>query len=138
MRAAGLLLIAAIACPAAANAQSMNAEVFYKKALALKAKGPMALMSRDLKPVVSEAKAAGLKARANRLAASAAGQQPRYCPPKGSKRLGTDEFLNGMAAIPATERARIDMTEAMTRILVRKHPCPQLVERAHADKNGRE
>lgn len=138
MRAAGLLLIAAIACPEAVNAQSMNAEAFYKKALALKAKGPMALMSRELKPVVNEAKAAGLKARANRLAASAAGRNPRYCPPKGSKRLGTDEFMSGMAAIPAAERARIDMTEAMTRILVRKHPCPRLVERSDADQNGRE
>jgi hypothetical protein len=29
-----------------------------------------------------------------------------------------------MAAIPLAERIKIDMTEAMTRILVRKHPCP--------------
>ena len=138
MRVAGVLLFAAIACPGAAHAQSMNAETFYKKALALKAKGPMALMSRELKPVVNEAKAAGLKARAQRLAAAAAGRNPRYCPPEGSKRLGTEEFMSGMAAIPAAERARIDMTEAMTRILVRKHPCPRLVERAHANQNGRE
>ena len=135
VRAASLLLLAG---PAAASAQSMNAEAFYKRALALKAKGPLALMSRELKPVVNEAKAAGLKARTMRLAAAAAGRNPRYCPPEGSKRLGTKEFLDGMAAIPAAERARIDMTEAMTRILVRKFPCPRLVERSDADENGRE
>lgn len=83
----------------------------------------MALMSRDLRPIVNEAKAAGLKARATRLAAVAAGLKPRYCPPEGSKRLGNEEFLHGMGAIPALERARIDMTEAMTRILIRKFPC---------------
>jgi hypothetical protein len=135
VRVASLLLLAV---PAAASAQSMNAEAFYKRALALKAEGPMALMSRELKPVVNEAKAAGLKARAMRLAAAAAGHRPRYCPPKGSKRLGTTEFLDGMGAIPAVERARIDMTEAMTRILASKFPCPRLVERPDTHENGRE
>ena len=122
MRHAAILFLLT-AVPGAANAQSMNAEAFYKKALALKAKGPLAIMSRELKPLVREAKAAGLKARAARLAAQAAGRTPRYCPPEGSKRLGHKEFLNGMGAIPFAERVRIDMTEAMTRVLVAKFPC---------------
>lgn len=126
VRALPLILLA---IPSAASAQSMNAETFYKRAMALKAKGAMALMSRDLRPVVNEAKAAGLKARKTRLAAEASGKQPRYCPPKGSKRIGNEEFLDGMAAIPAAERARIDMTEAITRLLVRKHPCSGLARR---------
>lgn len=124
MRIAGWLLAALILLPAPAAAQSMNAETFLKRAQALKAKGPLAFVSRDLRPIVNEAKAAGLKARATRLAAIADGRRPRYCPPKGAKRLGNDEFLAGMAAIPAAERVRIDLTEAMTRILVRKFPCP--------------
>jgi hypothetical protein len=122
MRHAAILFLLT-AVPGAANAQSMNAEAFYKKALALKAKGPFAIMSRELKPLVKEAKAAGLKARATRLAATAAGRNPRYCPPEGSKRLGHKEFLKGMGAIPFAERVRIDMTEAMTRVLVAKFPC---------------
>jgi SLT domain-containing protein len=121
LRVASLLLIAV---PAAAPAQSMNADYFYKRAMALKAKGPVkALLSRDLKPLAEEAKAAGLKVRSARLAAVAAGEQPRYCPPKGSKRMGHDEFLKRMSAMPAAERASIDMTEAMTRIMVKKFPC---------------
>ena len=122
MRHAAILFLLT-ALPGAANAQSMNAEAFYKKALALKAKGPLAIMSRELKPLVREAKAAGLKARATRLATTAAGRKPRYCPPEGSKRLGHREFLKGMGAIPLAERVRIDMTEAMTRVLVAKFPC---------------
>jgi hypothetical protein len=38
--------------------------------------------------------------------------------------MGSDEFMKGLAAIPAAERARINMTEATTRILARKYPCP--------------
>ena len=124
MRNAAILFVL-MSLPSAAQAQSMNAEVFFKKAQTLKAKGAMALMSRDLRPMIREAKSAGLKARATRLAAVAAGRAPRYCPPKGSKRLGNEEFMAGMAAIPPAERLSIDMTEAMTRILVRKFPCPR-------------
>nr|MDQ3078087.1 hypothetical protein [Pseudomonadota bacterium] len=58
-----LAALCLLAVPAAASAQSMNAETFYKKVLALKAKGPMALLSRDLKVVLNEGKASGLKAR---------------------------------------------------------------------------
>jgi hypothetical protein len=122
MRNAAILFLLT-ALPGAAQAQSMNAEAFFKKAQTLKARGPLALMSRDLKPMIREAKAAGLKARSIRLAAVAAGHTPRYCPPKGSKRLGNQEFMDGMAAIPPAERLSIDLTEAITRILVRKYPC---------------
>ncbi|MEO5809528.1 MAG: hypothetical protein ABIR51_05640, partial [Sphingomicrobium sp.] len=69
-RVASLLLLVV---PAAAPAQTMNAEAFYKRAMALKAKGPMALMSSDLQPVIREVRAAGLRARALRLAALAEG-----------------------------------------------------------------
>ncbi len=122
MRNAAILFLLT-ALPGAAQAQSMNAEAFFKKAQTLKARGPLALMSHDLKPMIREAKAAGLKARSIRLAAVAAGHTPRYCPPKGSKRLGNQEFMDGMAAIPPAERLSIDLTEAITRILVRKYPC---------------
>jgi hypothetical protein len=121
VRLSPLLLLA---LPAAASAQSMNAEVFYQKASSLTKKGPMALFSSDLKRVINEGKAAGGKARESRLAAVKAGQKPRYCPPKGANSIGSDEYMKGLTAIPAAERARIDMTEATTRILARKFPCP--------------
>lgn len=37
--------------------------------------------------------------------------------------MGSDEFMKRLAMIPAAERARIDMTEANTRILATKFPC---------------
>jgi hypothetical protein len=112
-----------LALPAAVSAQSMNAEVFHQKASALAKKGPMAIFSGDLKPVMNEGKASAAKARATRLAAVKAGQKPRYCPPEGTKGMDSDEYMKGLSAIPAAERARIDMTEATTRILASKFPC---------------
>ena len=110
--------------PALAHAQAMNADDFYSRAIALQKKGAMALFSMgQVKALTAEAQAAGKKARENRLAAIAAGKTPRYCPPEGPQAMSSSEFLTRLSAIRAGDRARIDMTEAMTRILQRKFPC---------------
>lgn len=121
------LIAAAVAFgwPAPALAQNMNAEAFYRKAVALQKKGPMALFSREVKLLMNEGKAAGERARAQRLAAQRDGRPVRYCPPMGKQSLGSTEFMRRLGAISQTDRARIDMTEAMTRILVVKFPCPK-------------
>ena len=120
VRLAPLMLLV---LPAPVSAQSMNAELFHKKAVALQKKGPLAVFSGDLKLVMNEGKASAGKARQLRLAAVKAGQKPRYCPPEGSKGIDSDEYMKGLSAIPAAERTKIDMTEATTRILARKFPC---------------
>jgi hypothetical protein len=116
------LMLAAV--PANAIAQTMNAEAFHQRATKLKKKGAMAIFSRgEIKALMNEGQAAGKRAREQRLAALKAGSRPRYCPPEGPQRMDSDEFMARLAAIPAAERARIDMTEATIRILERKFPC---------------
>ena len=120
-----LLVAAAILLPSMASAQSMNAESFYKRSLALKAKGPLALFSQDeIKVLMTEAQNAGKAARAARLASLAAGKPARACPPDKAP-MTADEFMKRLGAIPAAERARINMTEAMTRITIARFPCPR-------------
>lgn len=122
----GTILLAAVAVmPATASAQSMNAQGFYARAAALQKKGPFALLSGgEIKTLKGEGKAAGAQARLNRVAMLKAGQKPRYCPPEGKVSIPQGEFMTRLGAIPAAERVRIDMTEAMTRILTAKFPCP--------------
>ena len=121
-----LLPIMLLFVPAMAAAQGMNAEVFYKRSSALMAKGPMALFSRgEIKLLTGEAQRAGLAARTQRLADVAAGKPPRSCPPQGKQSTGTSEFMTRLGAIPAAERSRIDMTEAMMRITAARFPCPR-------------
>lgn len=119
---ASVLTLAAV--PGSAVAQTMNAEAFHKRAVALQKKGPMALFSRgEIKALMTEGQAAALRAREQRLAAVKGGGRGRYCPPVGKQSMNSDEFMKGLAAIPPAERARIDMTEATTRILAAKFPC---------------
>ena len=124
MRMKFLIAAAALLAPVAASAQSMNAENFLSRANKLKAKGPLALFSRgEIKALMDEGKASGDAARRQRLAAVKAGRKPRYCPPEGPQQMDSDEFMSRLAAIPRVERQRINMAEAMTRILIVKFPC---------------
>jgi len=117
---AALLLTA----PSAASAQSMNAEQFHKRATALQKKGAFALFSMgEVNKLMAEGQAAGKRAAEMRRAAVAAGQQPRFCPPPGPAKMNDKEFMTRLSAIPAGERARIDMTEAVVRIMATKFPC---------------
>ncbi len=119
----GLVVATAVLIPGAASAQSMVAETFFQKAQALQRKGMMAMFSSDVKKLMKEAKAAGETARAERLAALKAKLQPRYCPPPGAQRIGSDEFMQRLGALSRADRLRIDMTEAMIRIMASKFPC---------------
>lgn len=116
--------VAAMLAASAASAQSMNAETFHQRAVALQRKGALAIFSGDMKLLMNEAKAASKQARERRLAAIKAGQKPRYCPPEHKQSMNSSEFMNRLGSIPATERSKIDMTEAMNRILAQKFPCP--------------
>ncbi len=120
-----LIVAALVLLPSMASAQSMNAESFYKRSNALMAKGPLALFSRgEIKALMTEASNAGKVARAERLALLAAGKPPRACPPPKSS-MDSNEFMKRLGAIPAAERARINMAEAMTRITIARFPCPK-------------
>jgi cell division protease FtsH len=81
------------------------------------------LSGEEIKALMAEGKAAADKARQARVAAIAAGKKPRYCPPDGPQAMPSSEFMTRLSAIPPAERAHIDMTEAMNRILERKFPC---------------
>lgn len=102
----------------------MGAEEFYQRATKLKKKGALAVFARgEIKRLVNEVKVAGEKVKSTRLSAEAAGKKGRYCPPQPPRQMGTEEYLKGLSAIPAAERARIDLVEATTRILEKKYPC---------------
>ena len=119
---AGFVLLSFAAAPAIA--QSMNAETFYRSATNLQSKGPMAAFSiGKVRALTAEAQRAGQKALEARMAAKAAGRTPRYCPPDGPRNMSSSEFLSRLAAIPAAQRSRMDMTEATTLILATKFPC---------------
>src|SRR5205085_11751119 len=123
MRSAVIAAVLALV-PAAASAQAMNADQFYRRAVALQHKGMLAVFSRgEIKSLMGEAQAAAKQAAENRRAAVKAGQAPRFCPPTGSFSMNDKDLMAHLSALPAAERGRIDMTEAMTRLFAAKFPC---------------
>ncbi len=119
-----LIAVLALGIAGPAAAQAMNAENFYQRALKLKAKGALALFSGgEIKVLMREGQASGKASNARYKADKAAGRPTRFCPPEGPQKMTSDEYMTKLAAIPATDRRRIDMTEATMRIMAMKFPC---------------
>jgi hypothetical protein len=104
------------------GAQAMDVATFLAKADALKKKGMMALMSSDYKLLKKEIETHSLALRSERLAAERAGRKPAYCPPAKSG-LNSDELLAAFRSIPAAQRPRTDVKDALRALLARKFPC---------------
>lgn len=119
-----MLAAVSILISSPAFAQAMNAESFHQRATALKKKGALAIFSGgEIKALMREGQASGQASVARLRADKAAGKPTRFCPPTGPTKMGSDEFMSRLSAIPLAERRRIDMTEATTRIMAAKFPC---------------
>ena len=118
--------IAAIVLASAASALAAppgSAQNFLDRANRLKAKGPLAFFDADYRRLKAEAYAAGNSLRDDRIAAQKAGKPILYCSPKARAQLGSMEFIDGLEAIPSAERPKLNLKQAMLRVLQKKYPC---------------
>jgi len=118
-----LLLVALLVVVPVTALHAMTVAVFLQKAEALKARGMTAMFSSDISLLKNEIKGAGAALRAERLAAQSAGRRPAYCPPERPA-IQPNELLAHFRAIPAPQRARMEVRDALRGLLVRKYPCP--------------
>ena len=102
---------------------AMTVAVFLEKAEALQKRGMTAMFSSDIGLLKDEIKGAGQALREERLAAQRAGRRAAYCPPERPA-LNSNELLAHFRAIPAPQRARTEVRDALRSLLVRKYPCP--------------
>ena len=100
-----------------------TAQNFLDRANRLKAKGPFALFDSDYGRLKAEAMAVGKSIGDDRIAAEKAGRPILYCSPTARAKLGNFEFIDGLAAIPPGERARMSLKDGMLRVLQKKYPC---------------
>ncbi len=116
------LVAAAVAVASATPADAaMDVNTFLAKATVLKAKGPMALFSSDLSLLKHEAGLATAQISADKKARAAAHQPPLYCA-RDDERMGANEMLAGLAAIPPAERG-MSLKEGFLRVIVKRYPC---------------
>lgn len=118
-----LTLIAIAAAVGASSASAMPVSTFLTKADGLKAKGPLALLSGDYKLLKNEVSNSMNSLRAERLAAPKLGKRPAYCPTQQSGGMDVDEILSAMRAIPAPQRERTEVRDALRSHLARRFPC---------------
>lgn len=119
--AAALLVLSAPAFAAPPG----TAQNFLDRANRLIGKGPLALFDGDYRRLRAEGVAAGTAIRLEREEMERRGQKPLYCSPKPRADLGNMEFIRGLEAIPAAQRARMSLRDAMLVVLQRKYPCPR-------------
>ena len=117
-----LALILSVAAPALGAAPG-TAQKFLDRANRLKAKGPFALFDSDYGRLKAEATAVGKSIGDDRRAAERAGKPILYCSPSARAKLGSYEFIDGLAAIPPAERSTMNLKDAMIRVLQKKYPC---------------
>jgi hypothetical protein len=116
------IALLAAAMPLAAL-KAMPVAEFLTRAEALKAKGAMAMFSKDLGVLRNEVAGAAGQLRAERLAAQKAGRRPAYCPKTKGTSLDSDQVLAIMRAVPAQERGRTQVKDALRAHFVRTQPC---------------
>lgn len=118
--ALGLALLSA--APALAGPGDMSAATFLAKADALRAKGPMALLSGDIKVLKAEGQAAGQAYRARLKAEKAAGKTPHSCPPPKSS-INSTQLIAHLRTYPAAARPRTTMKMAIADLMAKTYPC---------------
>ena len=123
MRNSVLLSLALLVSVPAMSAAPGTAQNFLDRANRLKAKGPLAFFDSDYKRLKAEATAVGTAIGDDRIAAEKAGKPTLYCSPKPRAPLGSYEFIDGLEAISANQRATMSLKAAMLRVLQRKYPC---------------
>ena len=123
MRKTILLALALSVSMPALSAPPGTAQNFLDRANRLKGKGPLAFFDSDYKRLKAEATAVGKAIGDERIAAEKAGKPILYCSPSARAKLGSYEFLDGLAAIPAAQRQTMSLKAAMLRVLQAKYPC---------------
>ncbi|MFM5918621.1 MAG: hypothetical protein ACKOOL_13960, partial [Novosphingobium sp.] len=92
------------------------------KADALRAQGPLALMSSDLDLLKAEGKAAGESYRARLIKERSTGK-PSSCPPDNAQ-IVPEELLSFLkSSYPANARARVTIRQGVADYFIRKYPC---------------
>lgn len=100
---------------------AMTVQTFLTRADALKAQGPMALMSPDFPVLKGEAQTATAALKADRDARKATGKPPIACPPEGQS-IGIMQMLDGLAALSPAEK-RLPLKDGYAKVLAKTYPC---------------
>jgi hypothetical protein len=119
-----IIVSSSLLCITAAQAQTMPLSTFLAKADALKAQGPLAMMSSDLPIIKAQVRGSMVNYRTMLASQKATGKPLDSCPPaKGS--LDSDEMMAFFQTIPVAQRSKISVQTALFAMMKKRYPCPK-------------
>ena len=119
----GKLVAALVLLVLPASAAAMPFSTFLVKAEALQKRGPMALLSGDLKLLLNQIKQDAAVLRADNKALEAAGRRKAYCTPAGGVKMTNRDIMTAMNAVPPAQRASTQTKDALRAYFARRFPC---------------
>ena len=118
--ALGLAIFGSVIVNAAPG--DMSVATFLEKADKLKSRGPLALLSGDMKVLRREGEASGKAYRARIAADKKAGRTPHSCPPEKIS-MDSDQMLAHLRTYPTSRRGSVSMRQAFADLMKKRYPC---------------
>lgn len=119
-----LLCALAFAMLPVTAAEAEDVKHFLARADVLVQRGPFALLSPDFYRLKRLVKADANSLKADYAHETALHHQTAFCPPAAVKpKVGPDEYLAALRAVPPNRRATTDTKDVLRSLMQRKYPC---------------
>lgn len=118
------LLGAALVVTPVTPAPAQDVAHFLVRVNRMLAIGPFALLSPDFYRLKHLVEADGEQLKREFAVEKSLGHRTAFCPPTTDKpRVGKDEYLAALRAVPVSRRATTDTKDVLRTLLERKYPC---------------
>lgn len=101
----------------------MPVSTFLAKMDQLSKEGAMATATSDAALLKTELQDDAAALRAERIAATAAGKIPAYCPDANAPQPTLEDIVAGLRAVPEAERGRTEVKDALRSFMAKRFPC---------------
>jgi hypothetical protein len=117
------MLLFAGAASLAGTASAMPVSTFLAKFDKLAKEGALATVTSDASLLKSELQDDAAALRSERLAATAAGKTPAYCPDPQAGPPSLEEIVAGLKDVPEAKRGTTEVKDALRAYMAKRFPC---------------
>lgn len=118
-RLAAFIALATLSTAAAA----MPVSTFLAKMDQLSTEGAMATATSDAALLKKELQNDAAALRAERMAATAAGKTPAYCPDASAAQPTLEDIVAGLKEVPEAQRSKTEVKDALRSFMAKRFPC---------------
>jgi hypothetical protein len=105
------------------SAAAMPVSTFLSKMDRLAKEGAMATATSDAALLKKELQDDAAALRSERMAATAAGNTPAYCPTANAAQPTLEEIVAGLRGVPEAQRSKTEVKDALRAFMAKRFPC---------------